>query len=167
MGSKRLAQTQQKEIKMTALSKYEFMIKVMNLMSQHNDRDSLFWRWSPKEKEMQFFVVCNDLFYWATADLERITPENLHLLKLSYEDCEKACPVMGTIYATEVFACRVRGMRPQGAAYPCDMTTTHTTGNTETDSLAGVRTLMDAAGPEREIDQSAFGNPYERPEDET
>lgn len=152
---------------MSALSKYEFMIKVMRLMALYDDRDSLFWRWDEDNKEMIFYVTCNDLFYWATADLEQITHENMDLLKQSYEDCKEACPILSTIYATEVFACRARGMRPQGAAYPGDMETTMHDGTVEIDSFAGVRALMDEAGPEREVDKSLFGNPYERPEDET
>lgn len=151
---------------MTSFSNYQLMVVVMKLMAQYDDRDSLYWHWDEKEKEMRLFVTCNDLFYWATADLEEITHENIHLLERSYVDCQIANEVSGVMYATELFACRARGMRPQGAAYPTDITFRYDD-HDEIDSQAGIRALMDEAGPERKLDGKPFGNPYERPEDET
>ena len=151
---------------MTALSNYHLMVKVMKLMSLYDDRDSLFWRWDEDEKEMMLYVMCNDLFYWATADLEQITHENVDLLKQSYVDCKIANEITGVTYATQLFACRVRGMRPQGAAYPGDVEFKYTD-HTEIDSQKAIRYLMDQAGPVRTTDDKPFGNPYERPEDAT
>ena len=51
-------------------------------------------------------VNCNDLFYWATADLEPIeTDDDLKLL----ESCLKIC----SEYGPTIYACRKRKMRPQ------------------------------------------------------
>lgn len=62
------------------------------------------------------FVNCNDLFAWATADAEEVTPENIKVLEQTLKDVKDVGGL--TCYADNLFACRIRGMRPQWCAYP-------------------------------------------------
>lgn len=110
----------------------------------------LFWRVDGEYAPVSFFAICNDLFHWATADLEPITPENVGELEGAVADCRAVDDVAGVCNATALFCCRARGMRPQGAAYPKD---------------ERFWPLFDACGPERPSDALAFGNPNTHPRD--
>lgn len=112
------------------------------------DKDELYWRVKPDG--IHWFVNCNDLFWWGTADAEDLTAENVGVLEQAVADCRAADPVVGTLDASRLFCCRVRRMRPQGAYYP---------------KLEKILwTLFDACGPERAVD---YGNPKPRPADES
>ena len=98
---------------------------------------------------VRYSINMNDMFYWACADSEEITPENIHVLEESYRDLKALAETdpnarFMEVYTGTLFACRVRGQRPQGAAYP---------------SNKEVWPLIDACGPERETD---FFNPCEK-----
>lgn len=83
------------------------------------------------------YVNCNDLFVWACADGEDITEEDLPEFYLAIEDCG------GNIKTgSDLYCCRKRGMRPQGACY------------SYYDKKYWF--LFNACGPERE---TGFGNP--------
>lgn len=91
---------------------------------------------------LRFFANIPDLFWWGGGDCEEITDDNVDLY---IKSCIDLCSVRW--YASRehggaLFASRVRGMRPQGAAYP-----TH----------KELWPLFDACGPERE---KGMGNPY-------
>jgi hypothetical protein len=78
---------------------------------------------------------CNDLFFWACADAEDITPSDLPMLEQAIKDCEAVGSCLSA-YAGTIYACRKRGMRPQNpcySGYPKDLWP-----------------LLDAAGPERD-----------------
>jgi hypothetical protein len=87
-------------------------------------------------------VNVSDVFAWGCADAEDITPERLPILERAWRDCEAAD---GGEWIAELYAARVRGMRPQGASYP---------------SSAAVAALFDACGPER---PTGLGNPRKPP----
>lgn len=92
-----------------------------------------------------FMVNCSDIFWWGTADAERITPENVQSWLDTIEELESTSP-KGEYWvhdANILWVCRHRKMRPQGAAY----------------SLfpEALWPLIDACGPEREI---GLGNPF-------
>ena len=123
--------------------RWTFIDRLLRLLAEYDYCDQVSWG-----EDLRFCVNCNDLFFWATADGEWITPENIDVLEQCFRDCKAASPVVGTVYAGELFACRVRNMRPQGAAYPKDEL---------------LWPLFDAAGPERETDRGAFGNPKPHP----
>lgn len=128
-----------------------FAGRVFALFDKHDRHESLFFRTGnvygggEYAKPAAFFVICNDAFWWGTGDLEEITPENIDVLEQAFADCHAAENVVGTINAAELFAARVRKMRPQGAAYP---------------SEPELWPLFDACGPERETD---MGNPHPHP----
>ncbi len=118
----------------------EFVLRVLQIFSKYDSHDNLWWRTDDKYAPVTFFVNCNDLFFWAYADLEEITEQNIDCLEQSFVDAS-AAHEDGDIYGTMLFCCRQRKMRPQGAAYP---------------KVQELWPLFDACGPEREI---GFGNP--------
>jgi|SRR5690349_22044429 len=90
----------------------EFMKKVLVLFWRHDITESLFWRDNlPQgDKTIKFFAMCSDTFNWATADIEEITPENVHVLEMAFTDISAVgCQ---SWWAPLLFAARVRGMRP-------------------------------------------------------
>lgn len=111
----------------------DFVLKLLALVAEHDDHHSLFWRCDEKYAPISFFVNCNDLFFWATADCEQVTPENLPVLEKAYQD---ARAVDHEYMGGELFACRMRKMRPQRAAYR--------------DFAKELWPLYDACGPERD-----------------
>lgn len=112
----------------------KFVMDVLTLMAKHDATQAIWWRCDGEYAPITFFINCNDLFFWACADCETITPENLPILAQAYEDSE--------YLGAALFCARVRKMRPQGAWYSyCDRKEWP---------------LFDACGPERE---KGFGNP--------
>lgn len=118
-----------------------FLLRVLRATS-FDHADILWWRTDGGYAPVTLFVQCNDLFWWGTADCERVTPENVGELERAFEDANAANGRLGQIYAGNLFCCRVRKMRPQGCCYPPDRE---------------LWPLFDACGPERPIDR---GNPY-------
>jgi hypothetical protein len=109
----------------------------------------LWWRTDGEYAPVSFFAICNDQFRWGSADLEPITPDNVHLLEQAIANCRAANPMTGACDATALFCSRARGMRPQGAYYQ----------KLDKDLWP----LFDAAGPPRDTDREAFGNPAPHP----
>jgi hypothetical protein len=110
-----------------------YVLRVLSLVDAFDCDDVL---WHVNDGRVRFHVRCSDLFYWACADCEEITPENVSEFERSYADV-KAVTTEGLwqSHAQSLFACRVRNMRPQGACY-----------KTCPEKLWP---LFDAAGPER------------------
>lgn len=123
----------------------EFSLRVMRLMAEHDFWDGEIW-WHPfreGEEPTKVFVSCNDLFLWACADCERLTPDNIATLEQAIADCsvlEKHSEEWGCL----LFCCRQRAMRPQGAYYK--------------DMPLPLQPLFDACGGYR---AATFGNPVE------
>lgn len=127
----------------------EYILKVLQLASKYDLCGDLYWRTDDEYEPCTFFVNCNDVFAWACADCEEITPENIDELERAMQDCIKASNLTGgEIYGEMLFCCRIRKMRPQGAAYP--------------KKCPDLWPLFDACGPERKTD---FGNPHPHPKD--
>ena len=130
----------------------DFVERVLRVFEEYDAHDELYWRTGKRygggefNKPASFFVNCNDVFCWGSADLEEVTPENIDVLEQSYADAKAACEC-GHIYgAAMLFCARVRKMRPQGAAYPKDH--------------PELWPLLDACGPERAV---GMGNPRPHP----
>lgn len=108
--------------------------------------ENISWRTDkPDYYTVKFFVGCNDLFYWACADCEELTPDNLPRLIQACNDIREAYGVpIGAFpkpshnesqeereqwnkdwdrwwhcleWANALFACRERKMRPQTPYY--------------------------------------------------
>jgi hypothetical protein len=90
-------------------------------------------------------VNISDVFWWGGADSEDVTPETLPALEQAYTDLRAVDPY-DDMYTAELYAARLRGMRPQGAAYPKER--------------AATQALFDACGPER---PTGLGNPHKPP----
>jgi len=119
--------------------------RIMYALLKIDAHGDLFW--NDLGNGLQFFILCNDEFWWGTADLEEVTGDNIAVLEKAVEDVLAT----GTSYsyvATTLFCARVRGIRPQGALYK----------NLD----PKVWPLLDAAGPIRE---TRIGNPHPRPKD--
>lgn len=118
------------------------LYKMLNWICKHELQDTLWWTaWEnkysgQKEGEVRFYVNCNDLFYWASADLEEVFLSDLPDIEKAFEDYKAALPDEKTFLfqALELWACRKRGMRPQGCCYPTDQR---------------LWPLYDACGPDR------------------
>ncbi len=98
--------------------------------------ETLLWRTDGEYAPVTFLVDCGGLFDYACADSEPLTPENIAILEQAYRDIRAVEPL--SIYGQELFCCRVRKMRPQGAFYK------HLPGNHWP--------LFDACGQERAVD---------------
>lgn len=111
----------------------EFIRKLLKISSKHDVCEELYW-----SENLEFFVICNDFFFWGAADAEGILQEDLELLE--------QCLIDDDISGTLLYCARKRKLRPQGAAYKAFL-------------LEESWPLFDACGPEREIDML---NPKER-----
>ena len=112
-----------------------FILRVLACFALFSDldaNDGLMWRFD--DGKPVFLVNCSDVFYWACADAQEITPENLHILELAIRDCKAVDEVHE---APHLFCARVRQMRPQRPVL-------------ETID-AKVLPLFLAAGPERDL----------------
>ena len=130
------------------MSNEEFLLRVLKCFdecSEGGSHDDIWWRTDGEYAPVTIWVNCSDLFYWGTADLEKITPENLPLLEQTMKDV-KAAGVSPYVHGASVFACRSRKMRPQGAVYK--------------DEESALIELFDACGPLRPVD---FANPKPQP----
>lgn len=99
--------------------------------------------WSPKgpvpvEPHFEIALDCSDTFGWGVADAQEITGETLPILEATLKDWKYGLFPLGDLYAA-----RVRKMRPQGACYKVryDPSTWR---------------MFDECGPERELGP---GNP--------
>jgi len=120
---------------------YDFVMRVLKLAERWDMYDNLTWITYEEYAPITFFINCSDLFFWGTADEEKLTPENIEQLEMALKDAEDACKYYGHIYGPILWCARMRKQRPQGAAYP---------------SKRELWPLFDACGPERKI---GFGNP--------
>jgi hypothetical protein len=121
-----------------------FILRVFRASTSAHDfigsSGDLCWRTDGEYAPVTFFFNCNDLFYWACADCEDLTPENIDVWEQAIADCKAANETYGTIWADSLFCCRVRGERPQNCCYPKDH--------------PELWPLFDACGPERTDDHT-------------
>jgi hypothetical protein len=111
--------------------------RVLEIYARADVQDSLWW--NVRDGRIRFFAPCNDLFHWATADLEEITRENVETLEQAERDLAALESLSGgteSVYLSELFAARVRHMRPQRPCYK--------------NFPPGLSALFDACGPERD-----------------
>jgi hypothetical protein len=100
--------------------------------------------WHADETGLHFSAECSDVFFWAYADLESITPATIDLLEQTRQDLLDATggDHRALVELADLYAARVRKMRPQGALMR------HV--------LPSLWPLYEACGPERAVE---FGNP--------
>lgn len=89
---------------------------VLSVFERADDYESLMWRVTTTdgERDVKLFALCNDVFFWATADCVEITAGDVPLL----ESCLADLAVTGEeYYLAELLAARKRGLRPQAPFY--------------------------------------------------
>lgn len=97
------------------MTPYEAMA-VFSAFERADDNESLLWRVDMQHelRDVKLHALCNDLFYWATADAEEIAKDDVPLLERTLADLQKT----GEPYLlAELFAARKRKMRPQKPCY--------------------------------------------------
>lgn len=126
----------------------EFIYDLLRYIAEEELDEEIRWT-----TDLKFYVICNDMFWWACGDAEDITPENLDDFKKAIEDAKIALEHAEGItqyeyleYGPKLFCARQRGMRPQGAYYKYIPEL--------------LWPLFNECGDEREVD---FGNPYSTP----
>jgi len=108
-----------------------FMTRVLDLFSRLDSHDMLFWRMD--DGNIRFFVICNDIFFWATADVEEITQGNVENLEQAVADVQVADPDADEWMGPLLFCARRRGIRPMPRM----------------ELPKTLKPLFDACGPER------------------
>jgi hypothetical protein len=116
-----------------------FTRRVLKVFGDAHAHEDLLWTVDDYGR-VYFTVNVSDDFEWGCADGENIPPRNLHILERAYADLKAletgsgVRPTSRTTYLAMLYAARVRGVRPQRAAYP---------------DLPDLGALLDACGPER------------------
>lgn len=108
--------------------------RILKFIAKHDLFNAVFWT-----EDLEFQIICNDIFVWGSADCEELTEYTL-------DDLEAAINVVGTHDGCFLYCAMRRGMRPQGAAYSCFNEKNWN--------------RFDLCGPVREV---GLGNPEERP----
>lgn len=114
----------------------DFLTEVLTIFAKAESHDTLLW-W-PRPDGMELWANVSDVFAWGGSDAEAITADRLPILRQALADLTEA---NATGWIAELYAARIRGMRPQGAAYP----TSH-----------DAQRLFNACGPAR---STGLGNP--------
>lgn len=97
--------------------------------------------WTFDGDHVIFHVMCSDMFFWASADAEVITLDDMPLLRQTLNDL-RAVGDYSEVWLGELFCCRKRGMRPMNAWFKLRAKSN--------DLGEGAWMLFEAAGPERE-----------------
>jgi hypothetical protein len=90
-----------------------FQRRVMEIFYLADVREDLLWHVT--DDQLYLSADVSDIFDWASADSEEITPETLPVLEQAYKDLKA---VGGEGYLADLYGARMRRRRPQGAAYP-------------------------------------------------
>lgn len=130
---------------------FDYVMDMLKFIEEEDLGYQFWWRTDGAFAPITFFVNANDLFYWACGDAEEVTPDALPALKQAIADCKAIDPTDDADVGCWLFTCRIRKMRPQGAAYPAKK----------------YWTLFDACGPEREIGPGNPRKPGVRTRDKT
>lgn len=119
-----------------------------------------------RKGKLFFYLDCSDTFWWGCADGESVTPDKIPILKSVHDDLKAIDEAYDREtndthslharyhYTGDLFAARVRKLRPQGACYP------KVSKDVPLFVAKAVAKLYDACGPEREV---GIGNPKPRP----
>lgn len=120
----------------------KFVMEVLKTIAEEDLYGELLWQTRGEYAPITFFIDCSDIFWWGTADFERLTPQDLDNFKQAIRDVREVTGGDNS-YGPDLYCARRRGERPQGAAYPKDKR---------------LWPLFDACGPKKNIQ---LGNPYE------
>lgn len=85
----------------------ESVLYIMQIIQKHQLFEYVVW-----DKDLNFYVDCSDVFYWATSEGEPLEMRDVALLEDALKDCHYVRDD-----AIALYACRKRGMRPQKPFY--------------------------------------------------
>lgn len=135
------------------LQYFNFVRDVLDIFYRADCRESLLWHVT--DGKVYLSVDVSDVFDWESVDFEDITFDTFPVLKQTFDDLT-ALGGSSCAWLHELYAARVRGMRPQGYVYPpVDFKKTFAP------EAPGIAALFDACGPERVVN---CDNPWGRPE---
>lgn len=118
---------------MNSTDELVFIRRVLTAFDAADEHGALFWRIGlDVPGQLVLYAMCNDLFWWATADAEPITSENIDLLEQTQRDIADLNGVM----LSDLFSARARKMRPQRPFLD--------------KQPEAIRALFEACGPERD-----------------
>ena len=124
----------------------DYIHQLMLVLAKIEDSGESIWPRVTLDGSLKICINCNDLFYWACADSEEFTPDDVDLLNECVADLLAADKEYGDCYVFELFCCRKRKMRPQ---YPFFRKYDRDRASYFEDNLSpAVRALFDALGPE-------------------
>lgn len=120
-----------------------YVAEVLAIFAEADAREELFWK-PDDDGRILFFAMCNDWFWWATADCEPIEPQDVPLLRQTLTDLQ-ALPgaddgAWDGIYLSSLYASRKRQMRPMIQVF-----------TDENKVPEAVAELLRACGPERPL----------------
>ena len=101
---------------MTDTETAAFFRRLCQICRDHDDWGMLWLLTDNETGEPIVAINCNDLFYWACADMEVITPDNIERLASTCAELKAIDEIMAC-HAPELFAARERKMRPQRPCY--------------------------------------------------
>lgn len=78
--------------------------KILRVIEKYDLCGDVTW-----DSDLNFYVQCNDLFYWGSASCEPLTVDTLPELIRAMKDCER--------HGELLYCSRMRKMRPQGEYY--------------------------------------------------
>lgn len=105
-------------------------VRVLAVFEKADNYEALYWK--TEGEQVRLWALCNDWFFWATADGEEITAGDIPALETALDDLL----VIGAAeYTGELYASRKRRLRPQAACYR--------------DMPEAVKPLFDACGTAR------------------
>ncbi len=104
---------------------YNFILEVLRLQDEYDCYgEPIYWATHGDYAPVTFFVNCNDLFWWATADAEKLLPEDMPMLRQAILDVQAAdvydLRLDNYEMGCALWCARKRKMRPQQPAYPKD-----------------------------------------------
>lgn len=98
---------------MNSLKSWEFVYSLLLTIEEYELFDEIRW-----DEDLNFYVICNDVFYWGTADAELIKdPNDLILLRHACIDIENINDDIVDEFGPLLYCARKRKIRPQNAFY--------------------------------------------------
>lgn len=92
--------------------KGEDALPILAVFSKADDYETLYWK--VEGDEIRLWVNCSDWFFWATADMEEVSPEDVPALEQALDDLLR---IQAAEYLGDLFVSRKRRLRPQKACY--------------------------------------------------
>src|SRR5437773_4315176 len=78
------------------VSEHDLTLRILSAVARIDQHDLIWWRVDGGYAPITFFVVCNDLFDWGTADAEPLTAVTIEAFERAIEDVVAATEGDGT-----------------------------------------------------------------------